>query len=117
MKLEYKQNLYDFSSEVDNGKNAFEDTIGILQNIDLVITSDTALPHLSATLGIKTWLLLPFSPDWRWFLKFKNSPWYEHMKIYRQNEIDEWKPVFNSLKKDLINLKNNNSSRSRTQES
>ena len=104
--FKYKDKLYDFSSEVDNGKNAFEDTIGILKNVDLVVTSDTALPHLSATLGIKTWLLLPYSPDWRWFLKLKNSPWYEHVKLYRQEEFNKWDSIFDMVKKNLINLIN-----------
>ena len=104
--FKYKDKLYDFSSEVDNGKNAFEDTIGILQNIDLVVTSDTALPHLSATLGVKTWLLLPYSPDWRWFLELKNSPWYEHVKLYRQEEFNKWDSIFDIVKKDLVNLIN-----------
>ena len=101
--FKHKDKLYDFSSEIDNGNNAFEDTIGILQNIDLVVSSDTALPHLSATMGIKTWILLNFSPDWRWFLKLKKSPWYKHTKIYRQDKINKWNSVFDIIKKDLIN--------------
>ena len=104
--FKYKDKLYDFSSEVDNGKNAFEDTIGITQNLDLVISSDTSLPHLSATLGVKTWLLLPYSPDWRWFLELKNSPWYEHVKLYRQEEFHKWDSIFDIVKKDLVNLIN-----------
>ena len=101
--FKYKNKLYNFSSEVDNGNNAFEDTIGILNNIDLVISADTALPHLSATMGIKTRILLPFSPDWRNFLKIKHSLWYEHIKIYRQDKINKWNSVFDIVKKDLIN--------------
>jgi len=101
--FKYKDKLYDFSSEVDNGKNAFEDTIGILNNIDLVISSDTALPHLSGTLGIKTWVMVPFIPDWRYFLKTDYSPWYEHMKIYRNEKSNNWNKVFDKVKKNLIN--------------
>ena len=104
--FKYKDKLYDFSSEVDNGKNAFEDTIGIMQNLDLVISPDTSLSHLSATLGVKTWLLLPYSPDWRWFLELKNSPWYEHVKLYRQEEFNKWDSIFDIVKKDLVNLIN-----------
>ena len=101
--FKYKNKLYDFSSEVDNGSSAFEDTIGILNNVDLVISSDTAVPHLSATMGIATWVLLPFSPDWRNFLKIKHSLWYEHIKIYRQEKLDRWQGIFKKVKKDLIN--------------
>ena len=100
--FKYKDKLYDFSSEIDNGDNAFEDTIGILQNLDLIITSDTALPHLSSTLGIKTWVLLHYSPDWRWFLKSKDSVWYKNLTLYRQEKVDNWNTVFDSVKKDLV---------------
>ena len=102
----YKDKLYDFSSEMDNGKNAFEDTIGIMQNLDLVIAPDTSLSHLSATLGIKTWALLAFSPHWVWLLKSLESPWYESIKLYRQSEVNKWDSVFSNVKKDLVNLKN-----------
>ena len=104
--FKYKDKLYDFSSEVDNGKNAFEDTIEIMQNLDLVISADTSLVHFSATLGIKTWALLSFSPHCVWFLKLKNSPWYEHIKLYRQEEFNKWDSIFDIVKKDLINLIN-----------
>ena len=100
--FKYKDKLYDFSTEIDNGDNAFEDTIGILQNLDLIITSDTALPHISSTLGIKTWVLLHYSPDWRWFLKSKDSVWYKHLTLYRQEKLDNWNTVFDSVKKDLV---------------
>ena len=102
-KFKYKDKFHDFSSEVDNGENAFEDTIGILQNLDLVISADTSLVQLSATLGIETWVLLQFSPHWAWFLSSNRSPWHEHIKIYRQDKINNWGSVFSLVKKDLIN--------------
>ena len=101
--FQFKNKLYDFSNQADNNLNAFEDTIGILKNLDLIISSDTALPHLSATLGLKTWIMLPFSPDWRFFLNTNLSPWYEQMKLYRQKKCNDWNEVFMSVKKDLIN--------------
>ena len=101
--FKFKNKLYDFSNEGDNNLNAFEDTIGILKNLDLIISSDAALPHLSATLGLKTWIMLPFSPDWRFFLNTNVPPWYQKMKLYRQNKCDDWNEVFMSVKKDLIN--------------
>jgi len=100
--FKHKDKLYDFSKEVDNGKNIFEDTIGILQNIDLVISIDSSLVHLSSTLGIKTFALLHFCPDWRWNLITKEFSWYDNLKIYRQEEINKWDSIFSLLKKDLV---------------
>ena len=100
--FKHKDKLYDFSKEVDNGENIFEDTIGILQNIDLVISIDSALVHLSSTLGIKTLALLHFCPDWRWNLITKEFSWYDNLKIYRQEEFNKWDSVFSLLKKDLV---------------
>ena len=100
--FKYKDKLYDFSKEIDNGENIFEDTIGILQNIDLVISIDSSLVHLSSTLGIKTFALLHFCPDWRWNLMTKEFFWYDSLKIYRQEEVNKWDSIFSLLKKDLI---------------
>ena len=100
--FKHKDKLYNFSKEVDNGENIFEDTIGILQNIDLVISIDSSLVHLSSTLGIKTFALLHFCPDWRWNLMTKEFSWYDNLKIYRQEEVNKWDSIFSLLKKDLI---------------
>ena len=103
--FKHKDRLYDFMSDVDN-KNAFEDTIGILKNLDLVITTDTYLAHVSSTLGVKTWVVLPLSPHWTWFLNSDRSLWYENTKLYRQKDFNRWESVFSKVKKDLVNLKN-----------
>ena len=103
--FKHKDKLYDFSKEVDNGENIFEDTIGILQNIDLAISIDSSLVHLSSTLGIKTFALLHFCPDWRWNLITKEFSWYDNLKIYRQEEINKWDSIFSLLKKDLVAYK------------
>ena len=100
--FKYKHKLNNFSYDVDNGLNIFEDTIGILKNIDLVISIDSSMAHLSATLGIKTWVLLNFCHDWRWNLINKEFSWYENLKIYRQDKDNKWDSIFNLLKKDLV---------------
>lgn len=55
-----------------------------LKNLDLVITSDTALPHLAGAFGIPIRVALPFAPDWRWLLEREDSPWYATMRLWRQ---------------------------------
>ena len=85
---------------VSSGK-PFEDTIGIVKNLDLVITADTSLAHLSATLEKPTWVALPFVSDWRWFKQEKKSVWYKSVSLYRQKKIGDWDSVFKIIEKDL----------------
>lgn len=82
----------------------FFDTAQIIQNLDLVITIDTAVAHLAATLGKPTWILLPYIPDWRWGLKTKNTKWYPSTKLYRQKEYRNWEAVLKKVISDLKKL-------------
>ena len=86
---------------LDKTVNPFEDTIGIIKNMDLIITADTSIAHLSATLEKKTWIALPFICDWRWFLSQEKSIWYEHVNLYRQKINGNWYEVFCEIKNDL----------------
>jgi len=78
------------------------DTAAIIMNLDLVITVDTAVAHLAATLGKTVYLLLPFTPDWRWLLDRPDSPWYPGMILFRQGRKQGWEEVFTALKEELI---------------
>jgi hypothetical protein len=72
-----------------------------LSGMDLVITVDTALAHLSGALGVPTLLLLPFYPDWRWMFGRDDSPWYPTMRLYRQSTPGDWQGVFHRIVADL----------------
>jgi ADP-heptose:LPS heptosyltransferase len=72
--------------------------------MDLVISVDTSVAHLSGSIGKKTWVLLPFSPDWRWMLERQDSPWYQSMKLYRQTERGQWPTVLNQLAADMTKV-------------
>jgi tetratricopeptide (TPR) repeat protein len=71
----------------------FADTAALIAQLDLVITIDTAVAHLAGALGKKTWLLLPFAPDWRWGLERGDCPWYPAMRLFRQQEAGDWGQV------------------------
>jgi len=75
--------------------------------MDVVISVDTSVAHLSGALAKKTFLLLPYCPDWRWMLERTDTPWYDSMKIYRQEFSNDWTSTFTKLaqdlKKELIN--------------
>jgi len=98
-----KKNILYFSG-IDSSEKAFVDSIEIIKHLDLVITADTATAHLSATMGKKTWILLPFVADWRWFLDESNSKWYEDVTLYRSKKIDNWDNPFKMIESDLKKL-------------
>lgn len=79
----------------------FSDTAALIQNLDLVISTCTSVPHLSGALGKATWILLSYTPDWRWLLGGKISPWYPSMKLYRQEALGDWGNILNEVKADL----------------
>ena len=85
-----KKNILYFS-DIDSSEQAFVDSIEIIKNLDLIITADTSLAHISATLGKKTWIPIPFISDWRWFLNDNNSKWYENVTLYRSKKIGIWR--------------------------
>jgi hypothetical protein len=70
-------------------------TTTIIENMDLVITVDTAVAHLSASMGKPTWILLPPHPDWRWLLKGDKTPWYPSATLYRST--GNWEEVIRQI--------------------
>ena len=95
--LESHPHILSFASHL----NDFLDTAALIDNLDLVISVDTSVAHLSAALGKETWVLLPHLPDWRWLLDREDSPWYPSMKLYRQPTIGDWNSVLDKVKLDL----------------
>lgn len=98
--LELDEKIIDITEYSDG----FENDAAIMQALDLVITSDTATVHLAGALGVKTWCVLPFSTDWRWMHKRKDSPWYPSMTLYRQEKPLDWSTPIEKMKLDLKKL-------------
>jgi tetratricopeptide (TPR) repeat protein len=79
----------------------FADAAALCECMDLVISVDTSVAHLSGALGRETWILLPFSADWRWLLDRDDSPWYPTVKLYRQARSGDWREVLARVSADL----------------
>jgi tetratricopeptide (TPR) repeat protein len=77
------------------------DVAAIISNLDLVISVDTALLHISASMNIPTWVLLPKYCDWRWTFDGETSYWYKNAKLYRQTEEGNWGGLIKKVNKDL----------------
>ena len=82
----------------------FSDTAALCDLVDLVITVDTSVAHLAGALGKPTWILLPYTPDWRWMLHRDDSPWYASVRLYRQTQERTWPPVLDRIRSDLSGL-------------
>jgi ADP-heptose:LPS heptosyltransferase len=80
--------------DFDAGDQAFLDSAAVIQNLDLVITSDTALAHLAGALGRPCWVALQKIPDWRWLLERSDTPWYAKTRLFRQKTRGDWAGVF-----------------------
>ena len=80
----------------------FADTAAIIEQLDLVISVDTAVAHLAGALGKSCWLLLPdYMTDWRWLRERSDSPWYPQMRLFRQEEDGRWEPVIRQVAQTL----------------
>jgi Flp pilus assembly protein TadD len=86
---------------LDDGPDAFLDTAAAMMALDLIITSDTAIPHLAGALGRSVWVALRLVPDWRWMLGRADSPWYPTMRLFRQTTDGDWAPVFATMAREL----------------
>jgi len=82
----------------------FSDTAAVIENLDLVISVDTACAHLAGAMGKDVWTLLPFAPDWRWLMHRTDTPWYPTMRLFRQPDRGNWKTVFQTVAQELRNL-------------
>jgi tetratricopeptide (TPR) repeat protein len=94
--------VLNLGDRLDEAAGAFMDTAAIMKNLDLVITSDTAIPHLAGALGVPVWLALASVVDWRWLIHRQDCPWYPTMRLFRQQEPGKWEHVFERMASELI---------------
>ncbi len=80
----------------------FADTAACIAHLDLVLSVDTSVAHLSGAMGKPTWTLLPFVPDWRWMLGRDDTPWYPAMRLFRQQKRGDWQEVLNTVASELL---------------
>lgn len=76
---------------------SFADTAAFLAQLDLLITVDTAVVHLAGALGVPTFVMLAFAPDWRWRQTGEDTPWYPSLKLFRQRRPGDWSEVIRGV--------------------
>ena len=87
--------------DIDN----FDDLASVMQNMDLVISTDTSIPHLAGAIGKKVFILLGRVTDWRWMLNTETSPWYNSATLLRKkfnpkSKTEDWSHAFEAIKKE-----------------
>lgn len=82
--------------------STISDTAALISCLDVVISVDTAISHLSAAIGKTTWIMLNhYAVDWRWLLNRADSPWYPTARLFRQPSMDNWGPVLTQIEHHL----------------
>jgi hypothetical protein len=79
----------------------FAETAALVEQLDLVISVDTAVAHVAGAMAKPVWTLLPFDPDWRWMLYRSDTPWYPTMRLFRQRAPDDWKGAIEEVRQAL----------------
>lgn len=79
----------------------YAETGAAVEQLDLVISVDTSVVHLSGALAKPTWVLLPWVPDWRWLRDREDSPWYPTARLFRQPARFAWEPVMARVAQEL----------------
>lgn len=80
----------------------FAHTAAIIGQMDLIIAIDTYIVHLAGAMDVPTWVMLPYSPDWRWRLDRTDSPWYPSLRLFRQPAPGDWNSVIDQISQALL---------------
>jgi hypothetical protein len=91
----------DLGPGFDAGRDSFVDTVAVMENLDLVITSDTSIAHVAGAHGRPVWVALRHVADWRWLQGRADSPWYPTMRLFRQDAPNAWAGVVAAMRSAL----------------
>jgi len=100
LKLDRGLNFVKGQAEV-SATMEFCDTAAILKNCDLLISADSGVVHLAGALGVPAWVALRWIPEWRWGLEGCTTPWYNSLRLFRQNQDGDWQGVVEAMKERL----------------
>ena len=67
----------------------------------MIISVDTSIVHIAATLKKETWVMLPYVPDFRWELNNTKTIWYDSVRLFRQKKINQWGEIIDTIKESL----------------
>lgn len=94
---------------IDHWKETLDDydeTAGLINALDLIITVPQSIMHLAGSMGVPCWILTPFKHTWQMGVYGEDLPWYGSTKTYWQYEDENWEPIIKRVREDLCSLKN-----------
>lgn len=92
-----EMSLVDMTPEIQN----YSDAAKIIAGMDLIVSVDTSIVHLAGAMGVKCYMLTPYNPDWRWGMEGVITPWYDSLKLYRQDRPNDWSHVMERIVEDV----------------
>lgn len=90
--------------DLASGDRHFGDCAALMQQMDLIVTSDTATAHLAGSLGRPVWTLLHWDPFWMWRHEGTTTPWYPTMRLFRQDVPGDWAGVFDRVHRGVSRI-------------
>lgn len=92
-------------TDLGKGFKDFYDTAQALKCMDVVVSVDTSVANLAGAMGVKTFMLIPYYPDWRWFDNDKTTEWYDSVRIFKQSLKNSWEKEVNDILAELTEMK------------
>jgi ADP-heptose:LPS heptosyltransferase len=94
--------IHDLTPQIQD----FADTARLIQQLDLVLCVDTSVAHLTGALGKPAFVLLPYTPDWRWLAWREDTPWYPSLRLFRQAAPRDWTSVIARVRDTVAGILN-----------
>jgi len=82
----------------------YDETAALVSALDLIITVDTSVAHLSGALGRPTWVLVPANADWRYLAAGERMPWFPAMRLFRRIHGAGWEPAIDRVAAELAGV-------------
>lgn len=97
--------LIDKNLMSDETHNAYSDTLEIMRCLDLIITTDTSTAHISAALGLRTYLMLEYGPSWYWNTKDKENYYQnKNLNFINQSRPGDWESVIYNIRNRILDM-------------
>lgn len=94
--------LPDHVTDLGDMMPTWEDTAGIMKNLDLVISACTSVPHFAGGLGVPTWVIVPLLTYYQWAVPGYFTPWYDSVTVYRQQRFEEWREPLGEVSRAMM---------------